>query len=135
MTASLTVAWRGGGSLTIGPVETCDREPAKTGYKSHTQRTGVARDFATLTVPQDQVDREIERPKKDSIELTVPQSTTLVNRNEPESCSAVPRRSSPLIERSLIWRTDEQAKRAFDVTSRSQRPTRRHTRLCLAAAI
>ncbi len=66
MTASLTVAWRGGASPTIGPVETCDREPAKTGYKSHTQRSGVARDFATLTVPQTQVDREIERLKKGS---------------------------------------------------------------------
>ncbi len=52
MTASLTVAWRSGGSPTIGPVEVCDRDPAKTCYKSHTPWTGVVRDFATLPAPK-----------------------------------------------------------------------------------
>ncbi len=55
MTASLTVAWRSGGSPTIGPVEACEREPAKTWYKSHTPWTGGAGDFATVAAQQAEV--------------------------------------------------------------------------------
>ena len=55
MTASLTVAWRSGGSPTIGPVEACEREPAKTWYKSHTSWTGGAGDFVTMAAQQVEV--------------------------------------------------------------------------------
>ncbi len=60
MTASLTVAWRSGGSPTIGPVEACEREPAKTWYKSHTPWTGRAGDFVTVAAQQAEVDGETE---------------------------------------------------------------------------
>ncbi len=60
MTASLTVAWRSGGSPTIGPVEACERERAKTWYKSHTPRTGGAGDFVTVAAQQAEVDGESE---------------------------------------------------------------------------
>ena len=56
MTASLTVAWRSGGSATIGPVEACARESAKTWYKSHTPWTGGAGDFVTVAAQQAEVD-------------------------------------------------------------------------------
>ncbi len=72
MTASLTVAWRSGDLPAIGPVEVCDRDPAKTYYKSHTPWTGVVRDSATLTVRKTQVDCEIERLKKSWIDGAFP---------------------------------------------------------------
>ncbi len=66
MTASLTVAWRSGGSPTIGPVEACEREPAKTWYKSHTPRTGGAGNFVTVAAQQAEVDGETEDLSKRS---------------------------------------------------------------------